>query len=239
MLWGIMAAVLLGILGLAVDFTRAQMVHTQLQNAADGAALAAARGVGLTMSQRTSSARAFFDAEAGEYAQTSTFALTTLADGTYQVQASAPMPMSLAALVSNQPWNIGVTSQALQSGVNLEVSLVLDTTGSMSGQKIIDMRNAATNLVNTVVRPVQTPFYSKLALVPFSIGVDAGAYASAVRGSVNGSHAITGASWASGAGKAIMRPCVPATTSPSPLSVTASRMATPSTYRRRRHHPAQ
>ena len=59
---------------------------------------------------------------------------------------------------------------------------MLDTTGSMSGQKIIDMRNAATNLVNTVVRPAQTPFYSKLALVPFSIGVDAGAYASAVRG---------------------------------------------------------
>ena len=203
MLWGLMAAVLLGILGLAVDFTRAQMVHTQLQNAADGAALAAARGVGLTMSQRTSSARAFFDAEAGEYAQTSTFALTTLANGTYQVQASAPMPMSLAALVSNQPWNIGVTSQALQSGVNLEVSLVLDTTGSMSGQKIIDMRNAATNLVNTVVRAQQTPFYSKLALVPFSIGVDAGAYADSVRGSVTGGTAITGATWRSGAAKAI------------------------------------
>jgi Flp pilus assembly protein TadG len=203
MLWGLMAAVLLGVLGLAVDFTRAQMVHTQLQNAADGAALAAARGVGLTLSQRTTSARAFFDAEAGEYAQTSTFALTTLANGTYQVQASAPMPMSLAALVSNQPWNIGVTSQALQSGVNLEVSLVLDTTGSMAGQKIIDMRNAATNLVNTVVRAQQTPFYSKLALVPFSIGVDAGAYAASVRGNVTGGTAITGANWRSGAAKAI------------------------------------
>src|SRR5690349_15958130 len=73
MLWGIMAAVLLGVLGLAVDFTRAQMIHTQLQNAADGAALAAARGIGLTLSQRTAAAHAYYNAEAGEYAASSTF----------------------------------------------------------------------------------------------------------------------------------------------------------------------
>src|SRR6185312_10882283 len=203
MLWGLMAAVLLGILGLAVDFTRAQMIHAQLQNAADGAALAAARGIGLSFSQRQTAARAFYDAEAGEYAQTSNFQLTALADGTYQVQTSAPMAMSLAALVSNQNWNIGVTSQALQSGVNLEVSLVLDTTGSMAGQKIIDMRTAATNLVNTVVRAQQTPFYSKLALVPFSLGVETSTYASSVRGPVTGGTSITGATWRSGTGKAI------------------------------------
>src|SRR5262245_37427088 len=101
MLWGIMAAVLLGVLGLAVDFTRAQMIHAQLQNAADGAALAAARGIGLSLSQRQQAARAYYDAEAGDYAQNTTFSVTPLADGTYQVNASAPMPMSLAALVSN------------------------------------------------------------------------------------------------------------------------------------------
>ncbi|MBS0385234.1 MAG: pilus assembly protein TadG [Proteobacteria bacterium] len=201
MLWGLMGAAMLGLLGLAVDFTRAQMIHAQLQNAADGAALAAARGQGLTLDQRTHAARAFYDAEAGSYAASSNFGLQQLPDGTYQVQASAPMAMSLAALVSNHDWTIGVTSQAVQSGVNLEVSLVLDTTGSMAGQKIIDMRNAATNLVNTVVRAQQTPFYSKLALVPFSVGVDVGSYASSVRGNITSGTSITNATWRNGAAK--------------------------------------
>jgi Flp pilus assembly protein TadG len=205
MLWGLMAAVMLGILGLAVDFTRAQMIHTQLQNAADGAALAAARGTGLTLDQRTTAARAFFNAEAGEYATNANFMLNAQPNGSYQVQASAPMPMSLAALVSNQNWNIGVTSEALQSGVNIEVAMVLDTTGSMGSpaSKIADMRTAAQSLVNIVVRDVQTPFYSKVALVPFSVGVDVGGYAAQVRGAVNGTHPITGASWASGAARNI------------------------------------
>ena len=57
--------------------------------------------------------------------------------------------------------------------------------------------------VNTVVRAQQTPFYSKVALVPFSVGVDVGGYASSVRGSVTPGAPITAASWASGAAKNI------------------------------------
>ena len=90
MLWALMAAVLLGVMGLTVDFTRAQMIRQQLQNAADGAALAAARGVNQTLSQRTAAARAFFDAEAGEYAQNATFSVTPIETGGYRIGPYIP-----------------------------------------------------------------------------------------------------------------------------------------------------
>lgn len=204
MLWALMATVLVGTVGISVDFTRAQMIRVQMQNAADGAALAAARDYGATLAQRTTVSRAYFDAEAGDYGGAAAqFSLTPLPDGTYRVQASAPMSMSLASVISNNPWTIAVSSDAVQSGVNLEVALVLDTTGSMSGQKIIDLRSAATNLVNTVVRAQQSPFYSKVALASFSVGVDAGGSATQIRGSVTPGHSITAADWRSGSARAI------------------------------------
>ncbi|MBI3438357.1 MAG: pilus assembly protein TadG [Proteobacteria bacterium] len=204
MLWGLMAVVLVGTVGISVDFTRAQMIRAQMQNAADGAALAAARDYGASLSQRTTAARTYFDAEAGDYGgAAANFSLTPMPDGTYRVQASAPMSMSLASVISNNPWTIAVASDAIQSGVNLEVALVLDTTGSMSGQKIIDLRNAATNLVNTVVRAQQSPFYSKVALASFSVGVDAGGSASAIRGAVTPGHSISAADWRSSAARNI------------------------------------
>lgn len=204
MLWALMATVLVGTVGISVDFTRAQMIRVRLQNAADGAALAAARDYGATLTQRTNVAHAYFDAEAGDYGgAAANFSLTPLPDGTYRVQASAPMQMSLASVISNNPWTIAVASDAVQSGVNIEVGLVLDTTGSMSGQKIIDLRSAATNLVNTVVRAQQSPFYSKVALATFSVGVDAGGSASAIRGSVTSGHSITAADWRSSAARNI------------------------------------
>lgn len=86
---------------------------------------------------------------------------------------------------------------------NIELALILDTTGSMAGQKIIDLRNAANDLVNIVVRDEQTPFYSKVAVVPYSLAVNLGGYASAVRGAVPGSKAVTAASWSTGAPKSI------------------------------------
>ena len=65
MMWGLMAAVLIGLIGITVDFTRAQAIRNQMQNAIDGAALVAERSSNLSMNQRTAAARAFFDAEDG------------------------------------------------------------------------------------------------------------------------------------------------------------------------------
>ncbi len=120
------------------------------------------------------------------------------------VDASAtirPLPL-MPGFWANPP--IVVTSQVVRASQNLEVALVLDVTGSMAGTKIADLRSAAQDLVDIVVRQEQTPFYSKVALVPWSMGVNAGAYADSVRGAVTGTRSITDiGSWKAGPQRAI------------------------------------
>ncbi len=77
---------------------------------------------------------------------------------------------------------------------NLEIALVLDITGSMAGTRISDLKTAATDLVDIVVQDVQDPYYSKVAIVPYSMGVNVGTYADAVRGAVPSS-ALASAAW--------------------------------------------
>jgi len=198
MMWGLMGAVLIGLIGITVDFTRAQAIQNQMQNAADGAALVAERSFGLTIEQRRAAARAFFDAEMGGLATGDiTFTVEDLGDVGHSVEATYAMPMTLAAIINDSDWTIRVESEAEQGGLDIEVSVVLDTTGSMAGTKISDLRAAATDLVNLVVSDQQEPFYSRVALVPFAVGVNVGSLAPQVRGSLTGSRSISAASWSS------------------------------------------
>jgi hypothetical protein len=65
----------------------------------------------------------------------------------------------------------------LSGSSNIEISLMLDLTGSMcddgkgpcdSGTKLSGLRTAAADLVNIVVQDTQSPYTSKVGLVPFS-----------------------------------------------------------------------
>jgi len=195
MMWALMGAVLIGLVGMTVDFTRAQSLRMQVQNAVDGAALAAARGDTFTEAQRFEAARAYFDAELGEVANSATLAIHDIGDNQVEVVATMPMPLSLARIVRNEGWTLRVSSEAERSGNNIEVAMVLDVTGSMAGSRINALRTAATNLVNTVVRDEQTPYSSRVALVPYSMGVNAGAYATSARGAIQPARNLSAASW--------------------------------------------
>lgn len=83
--------------------------------------------------------------------------------------------------------DIHAHSEVLRNSNNIEVALVLDTTGSMANY-MDSLRSAATELVDLVVKPIeeQEKFYTKVALVPYAAGVNAGQYANAVRGAPTG-----------------------------------------------------
>ncbi len=204
MMWALMGTVLIGLLGLTIDFTRGVMVRSELQSAADSAVLAAARQPATaTMEERTAQARAFFDSEAPNFAQSATVTLTDLGENRYRLSAHAPFPTSLAQIITQQDWTIGVNSEAVRGGVNLEVALVLDTTGSMAGARITDLRNSAGDLVDLIVQTNQTPYYSKMALVTWAMGVNAGSYATDARGAIAPGRSISAAAWANGTARAI------------------------------------
>lgn len=172
MMWALMGTVLIGLVGLTVDFTRAQGIRNAMQNAADGAALVAERSSNLSMGARTAAARAFFDAEVGDMISGVTFTVTQLADGGHRVDASAPMPMSLARIISDDPWNIAVAAEAqANASPPIEVALVLDNTGSMSND-MQALRDAASDLADDLLSLDGDTV--RVALVPFVAQVNIG-----------------------------------------------------------------
>jgi Flp pilus assembly protein TadG len=67
-------------------------------------------------------------------------------------------------------------------GTNLEISMMLDVTGSMAGQQILDLKAAAKDLIDIVVWTDQSKYTSKVALAPFSAAINAGDYFTAITG---------------------------------------------------------
>jgi Flp pilus assembly protein TadG len=113
-----------------------------------------------------------------------------LVDGRKVVASASITPPGFAPAVWEQN-NLQANSEVVRNSVNLEVAVVLDTTGSMSGQ-IGNLRTAAKDLVDLVVQDVQAPYYSKVALVPYAAGVQIpSAYRDTVRGAPREATAIT------------------------------------------------
>jgi Flp pilus assembly protein TadG len=67
-------------------------------------------------------------------------------------------------------------------GTSLEISMMLDLTGSMSGDKIVDLKAAAKDLIDIVIWDDQSKYTSKVALAPFAPAVNVGAYFTKITG---------------------------------------------------------
>ncbi len=59
-------------------------------------------------------------------------------------------------------------------GKNLEISMMLDVTGSMKGQALTDMQAAAKDLIDIVIWTDQSKYTSRVALAPFSAAINVG-----------------------------------------------------------------
>jgi len=205
MIWALSATVTLSLLGLSIDFSRAHSVRTQVQNAADGAALVAERMSDRPLADRQAAAEQFFRASLTDlqYAGAASISIVEEPGGGHRATASMPSTTTLSRLVTGRDFSVSASSVADQAGTDLEVAVVLDITGSMAGQRIADLKLAAADLVDIIVRDEQTPYYSKVALVPYSNAVNLGGNAGDVRGAVVGGTSIADANWRSGTGKAI------------------------------------
>jgi len=204
MLFGLSLPVLILMTVGGVDIHRASTVRVNLQDALDAAALAAAR------SPYTANADIRRVGLASLRANLKAYPNITLREGdtsfvlTSDDVVVANSKVDVKTLVANiflPPYGkfmddylpVGAHSEVDRSSRNIEVSLVLDITGSMAGQRIIDLKKAAKELVDLIVQPVQTPYYSKVALVPYSNSVNPGTYVNAARGGISTSVNITGA----------------------------------------------
>jgi len=188
-----------------IDVNRASVEKRHLQDALDAATLLAAR------STATNDAALQIVGEAALKAQLTGSSDATLAGSSFKLSgtkvvssATATVVPIIANLWIGDDMRVGAAAEVARSSTNLEMALVLDLTQSMSGTKIADLKKAAQDLIDLVISDVQTPFYSKAAIVPYSYGVNLGTtYADAGRGAVVGTKSITGSAWSTGTAKTI------------------------------------
>jgi Flp pilus assembly protein TadG len=187
-----------------VDIHRASTVRANLQDALDAATLAAARSpytadsdlqrVGLAALK--ANLKAFPEVILSE--DDTSFVMN---DDDVVIATSKVSVKAIVAHIVLPPYGrfmdeyllVRADSEVNRASRNIEVAMVLDLSGSMGGQRLLDLKNAAKDLVDLIVQPVQTPFYSKVAVVPWSQSVNPGSYLNSVRGSVTGSTGITDA----------------------------------------------
>lgn len=186
---------LVGFMGLAVDTTRGYVVKSRLGSALDAAALAGGRVY--ASNRRDDDIRMYFKANFPDgfmNATTSPLVITPDdANKKLTVAGQATVPTTFMRVLGIDTMDVSTSTEIVLDSQNVEVSLVLDVTGSMAGQRIVDLRSAANELVDIVVQDQQAPFYSKVGLVPYSMAVNVGGYADQARGAIAAPTAITAA----------------------------------------------
>ncbi len=214
MLFGLSLPVLILMTAGGVDLHRATTVGVNLQDALDAAALTAARSPYTEDADLQRVGLAALRANLKAYPDV----VLREADTSFVMNGEnvviARSKVNVKALIANiflPPYGqftddylpVGAHSEVDRSAKNIEVALVLDITGSMAGQRIIDLKAAASQLVDIVVQDVQTPFYSRMSIVPYSVGVNLGSWASGARGTPTGARSISHMEWAASAGRGI------------------------------------
>jgi Flp pilus assembly protein TadG len=183
-IYALMAVVLTLSIGAAVDIGRWLHARDQTVSAVDAAVLAGGRYL---QTNPNDNAGAIAAAQKF-YAQNVTTRLPVLNDSisfavggdgmsmTASGTAFIKTPFLQLASIDKLPLLSTATTQFSQAqlatggngGQNLEVAMMLDITGSMAGQKIQDLKDAAKDLINIIVWDDQSKYTSKVAIVPFS-----------------------------------------------------------------------
>ncbi len=158
--------------GLGIDVMRTEMARTRLQNTADAAVLAAA-SMEQSIDPRTV-VEDYFE-RAGLAANLEG---VTVAQGpnykTVTAHTNTKTPMYFLGLVGIDKMEATSAGTASAGYTDVEVSLVLDITGSMgSNNKLPNLKVAAKDFIDTVLDPSQ-PGSVSLSLVPYSAQVNIG-----------------------------------------------------------------
>lgn len=205
MQFALMAVPLCVCTGLAIDGGRAFLAHYELASALDAAALAA----GSTLDE---------DADLDEVAR-------LFVEKNFKTQHDEPIDLELILsddddvltlqgtvkintffmpLVGQPYVEVSAESEVRRGGNHVEVALALDVTGSMNATRMAGLTAASKALIDEVVGTIQTPYFSKVAVVPWAQSVHVGnthVDASAVtelRGTPTGTTSVSAASWRNG-----------------------------------------
>ncbi|MFA5955284.1 pilus assembly protein TadG-related protein [Hyphomicrobium sp.] len=188
-IFGLTIITLCAMIGLAVDYSRFVNARNQTIAATDAAVLAGARAMqtnGGDQSAALKVAATYYQQAVKDRidvihdSDSITFAVTdggTSMSTLGNVRIATPFmsfvhtPSLPLLRADGSDYSKAILSVGGNGETSLEVSLMLDITGSMAGQKLTDMKSAASDLVNIVVWDNQSEYTSKIAIVPFAYDV--------------------------------------------------------------------
>lgn len=215
MMFALSLPVLLMVVLGGVDISRLATVKANVQDALDAATLAAARSPYIKEDELTQVGLEVIRANLQGYSGV-TFddkdIVFKIDDGKIIIADVRVQVDTLVANIVLPPYGkimddtVSVSAHSeVNRAMDVEVALVLDITGSMKGSRLTDLQRAANDLVAAVVQPSdsQGVTRTRVALVPYSMGVNAGDYADQARGEIRGPSNISSAEWASGSAKTV------------------------------------
>jgi len=160
--------------GGALDYSRTFTIGAEIQSAMDAGTLAAAS---LSQGEDPESVvRSYITAALSEHngvlERLNVQVSSDLAINSREVTADAviSVPTLMLGLIGYDALTLNRTSEANERVRNLEISLVLDVSGSMSGSKITALRDAAEEFVGVMMDPDLSGLTS-LSVIPYNGGV--------------------------------------------------------------------
>jgi Flp pilus assembly protein TadG len=171
---------LVGGVGTAVDYSRANSARTAMQAALDATGLILSKDAQtLTSEQLQAKAVSVFEAnfnrpDVKNLKVTSAFAVPQ--PGSFQLQVSASGKVDTTFTALWQPdMAVGSTAQIVWGMKRLELVLALDKTGSMSSaNKMTQLKLAAKDLLKTLQSAAKKPDDIKVGIIPFATDVNVG-----------------------------------------------------------------
>ena len=171
----------IGLVGAAVDYSRANSAKAAMQAAVDSIALMLSKDAQtLTATQLQTKANAYFTAlfnrpEVTGIVITPTFTSPTAGDFKLTVAVTGKVPTTFTKVLGQENLDLAVSSQVLWGMKKLELALALDNTGSMAwSSKMTELKKAAKTLLDTLKKAAKNPGDIKVAIIPFDTTVNLG-----------------------------------------------------------------
>ena len=183
---GLLAIPLVAMTGVAIDLARVWLVKSRLQVSLDAAVLVVARD--LATGGTSADGLNLFWANFGRASGTTTVgylsATATIpvvhnpapggVAGSVQLTSSATVAPTLLGIMGIGPITVTGASTAQSAAYGLELSLVLDNTGSMAGSSITSLISASNQLLSILYGGNDTQPHLWVSVVPFAATVNVG-----------------------------------------------------------------